>query len=256
MRKVPSVAVLALVLGAPPVFAQARGATQGQQRPTQPTTARPAQPAPAPAAPQAAAPVPPPQPPAPFPEGAKIGLVNLQAIAQQSAEGKAAAAKIQALATKKQADLAAKQKALTDSQTKLAQGGALLSDAARDQLQKDIDRMTVENQRAEQDAQAELNELQMDLQNDFQRKLIPVLDQLRKDKGLHVLLSAQDAGAIAIEPGIDLTAEAVKRFDAATQAAAPAAAPAAVPAAAPPAARPAAPAPAGGAPAPAVPRPQ
>ena len=243
MRQV-SVAVLALVLAAAPAFAQARGAQGGQQpRPAQPAAP---QPRPAQPAPQAVVPTPPPQPPAPFPEGAKIGLVNLQAIAQQSAEGKSAAARIQALATKKQTELAAKQKALTDSQTKLAQGGALLSDAARDQLQKDIDRMTVENQRAEQDAQQELNELQADLQNDFQRKLIPVLDQLRKDKGLHILLSAQDAGAIAIEPGIDLTVEAVRRFDAAQTPA---------PAAAQPAARPAAPAPAPAAPAGGTPAP-
>ena len=62
------------------------------------------------------------------------------------------------------------------------------------------------------------------------------------EKGLQVLLSAADAGIIAADPGIDLTLEAIKRFDAATaaKAAAPAAAPTAKPAA--PTAKPAAPA--------------
>jgi hypothetical protein len=56
-------------------------------------------------------------------------------------------------------------------------------------------------------------------------------------------LSAADAGIIAADPGIDLTLEAIKRFDAATAARPAASAPAAgAKPAAPPAARPAAPA--------------
>ena len=39
-----------------------------------------------------------------------------------------------------------------------------------------------------------------------------------QEKGLHVLFSAQDAGVIAGDPGIDLTLEAIKRFDAAASA--------------------------------------
>jgi hypothetical protein len=67
--------------------------------------------------------------------------------------------------------------------------------------------------RFEQDAQAEINELQTELQNEFQKKLFPILEQIRKEKGC-VLLSAQESGAIVVEPGIDLTQEAVKRLDA------------------------------------------
>ncbi len=51
------------------------------------------------------APAPPAPPPKPFPEGAKIGYVVLQRIANESAEGKAATTKIQALQQKKAAEL-------------------------------------------------------------------------------------------------------------------------------------------------------
>jgi Skp family chaperone for outer membrane proteins len=182
---------LVLVLSAAPGYAQA-----------------PAQPAPAtqPAA----------QPPAPFPQGAKIGIVNLQQIAQLSAEGKSSTARVQALISKKQAEAAAKAKQLQDSQTKLSQGGALLNDVARGQLEKEIEKLQVEADRFQQDAQAEITELQTELQGDFQQKLFPVLNDLLKEKGLHLLLSAADSGVIAADLGIDLTAEAIKRFDAAT----------------------------------------
>ena len=210
----------AFALSASPVFAQAPG--QAPARPAQPQTT-PARPATPPAAPPQF--IPPPQ--VPFPAGAKIGFVNLQAIAQLTADGKAAAAKVNALATKKQTEGADKAKALQANQTKLQTGGAqyiallaqntptsLMSDAARGQLEKEIERMQVDGQRFEQDAQAELNELQQELQQDFQKKLLPVLEAISKEKGIQVLFSAGDAGVIWIEPGIDLTMEAVKRMDA------------------------------------------
>ena len=189
---VVSVLVLAFVLSAGPGFAQAAAA--------QP----PAQAAPAP------------QPPAAFPQGAKVALVNLQQIAQLSVDGKASTAKVQALITKKQAEAAAKAKQLQDNQSKLQQSGALMNDAARAQLEKDIERQTLEQQRFEQDAQAEVMELQTQLQGDFQEKLFPILNQMVLEKGLQLLFSAADAGIIAADPGIDLTLEAIKRFDAAT----------------------------------------
>jgi Skp family chaperone for outer membrane proteins len=144
-------------------------------------------------------------------------------VASSSADGKAATIKVQALIQKKQTEGAQRAKALQDNQQKLEQGGALLNDAARSQLQKEIEKQQVEGQRFEQDAQAEVNELQTELQGDFQKKLFPILQQLAREKELHLLLSAADAGAIWWEPGIDLTAEAVKRLDGAT--AKPAAAP-------------------------------
>ena len=131
-----------------------------------------------------------------------------------SADGKAAAAKVNALAQKKQTEAADKAKLLQSNQQKLETSGSVMSEAARGQLQKDIDRQTLEGQRFEQDAQAELNELQQQLQQEFQVKLMPVLESISKEKGLQVLFSAGDSGVIWAEPGIDLTLEAVKRLDA------------------------------------------
>ena len=71
----------------------------------------------------------------------------------------------------------------------------------------------------QQDAEAELQELQQQLQLDFQRKLIPVIQQLVAEKGLQILLSQADAGIVWADPGLDLTAEVIKRFDAAATAA-------------------------------------
>ena len=130
----------ALVLAAGPALAQTPAAQQppaGQQQPpagqqqTPPATPqqKPVQPPPAT-----------PQPPKPFPEGAKVAYVNIQMIASNSVEGKAASAKIQELQKKKQGELGQKQKALQDMQTKLQQGGSVLNDQARGQLENDIEK--------------------------------------------------------------------------------------------------------------------
>jgi outer membrane protein len=195
MKRVAIAASLVFLLSAAPGFGQAR---------PRPAPAPPAAQPPAPAAPQATA---------AFPQGAKIGLVNLQQIASASADGKVATAKVQALIQKKQAEGAQRGKSLQDNQQKLEQGGALMNDTARLQLQKEIERQTVEGQRFEQDAQAEVTELQTELQNEFQRKLFPILQQMAKEKELHMLVSAADAGVIWWEPGIDLTADAIRRLD-------------------------------------------
>ena len=208
------------------VFSVAGASAQAPQAPATPPTP-PVPPAQAPAAAPAA--------PQPFPAGEKFGYVNLQGVMSQSADGKAAAAKLQAETKRKSAEAEAKMKAMQAIQQKLQTSGALMSADARAQLEKDAERQQREGERFEQDAQAELTEMQQQLQAEYNRKLFPVLEQLAKEVGVSMLFSAADSGLIWARPGLDLTAEAVKRMDAAPTPP--------KPATPPPTAKPAAPAP-------------
>src|SRR5262249_47042688 len=155
MRRLAIVALLALTSSAAPAFAQQAPAQ------TAPAPAPAAQtPAPAPQTPAPAQATP--QPPAPFPQGAKIAFVDFQRVAQESTEGQASTAKINALVQKKQAEGAEKAKQLQANQQKLQQSGGVMSDAARGQLEKEIERQQREGERFQQDAQAEINELQQE----------------------------------------------------------------------------------------------
>jgi Skp family chaperone for outer membrane proteins len=205
MRRVAVLAAFSLALAALPNLASAQAA---------PTPQAPAAQQKPPAAPPAAQK---PEAPVPFPEGAKIAFMNIQQVASESAEGKAANTRVQALRDKKLQELQAKNKQLEAAQQKV-QGGNLLSEDARSQAQKEVDRLTVEIQRAQQDADAELNELSQQLNVEFQRKLGPVIQQVSQERGLHLLLSRADAGIIWANGGLDLTAEIIRRFDAANAA--------------------------------------
>ena len=162
----------------------------------------------------------------------RMAFLDLQRIAAESTEGKAASSKVQALTQKKSTELADKTKALQGNQQKLQQAG-VLNDAARAQTQKEIDRLTVEIDRFQEDANAEVQELQQSLQADFQEKLRPVVDAVVKELAIGLLFSAGDAGAIYVDPSLDITGEVIKRFDSGkySTSAKPAAAPTAKPAA-------------------------
>jgi outer membrane protein len=177
---------------------------------------KPTPPAPAPTAPAAPA-----EAPRPYPEGAKIAYVDLQAVASSSAEGKAATAKLQELEKKKIAEITEKNKALEGARTKQSTSAGIMNEQARLALDKEVDKLTREVQFMQQEAQAERNQLQTELQVEFQRKLNPILEQIGKEKGLHMLVDIQNSGAVWVDTGLDLTAEVVKRLDAAKPAAAP-----------------------------------
>jgi len=190
------------------------GVAYAQQPPVQQQAPPPAQQTP-PAAPAAA----PPAAPAPapkFPEGAKYAFINIQRIASESSEGKASSARIEALRSKKASELTEKNKTVEALQAK--QRSAVMSEAAAAQVQKDIDKTQVEIQRMTQDAQAELQELQNELQLDFQRKVGPVIESVAREKGLQLLFSQTDSGLVWADVGLDLTAEVIRRMDAASAA--------------------------------------
>ena len=205
------IAALGIVLTAGPAFAQA--APPAAPQPQTPAAQQPAAPAPTQPAPR------------PFPEGAKIAYIDLQYIASNSTEGKSATTKIQEFAKKKTAELETKQKALEAARNKLLQGGTVLSDTARSQMEKDIDKMTRELQYAQQDAQSEQQQLTNDLQTEFQTKLNPIIDQVAKEKGLQLVLSIADSGAVWADTGLNISAEVMKRLDSSKPTAAPPTAP-------------------------------
>ncbi len=176
-----------------------------------------------PAAPAAQAPAPAPAPAAPvalpFPEGAKIAFVVLQRVVAESAEGKQASARVQALQAKKVAELNERQKQAQGLQEKLDKSGAVMSEAARADLTKQVERANVDMQRATQDAQAEVQELQQQLQEEFQRRIAPIIEAVGKERGLYYIFNGPDSGLVWADAALDITVDVVKKFDQAKPAA-------------------------------------
>ena len=209
MRVFIGAAALCGVFAAAPSFAQAQA---------------PAQPA------QAAQPAQPVQPP--FPEGTRYAFVNIQRIAAESAAGVTLAGKVQALNQQRVNELNEQNKALQAAQQKLNAGATVLSPAAAAKLQKDIERQQIDIQRFTEDAQQDVADLQTQLQEEFQLRLSPIIQDVATQRGLHLIFSVVDSGLVWADQSLDITTEVIERFDAAGAAVA-APAPVPAPAAAP-----------------------
>jgi Skp family chaperone for outer membrane proteins len=207
--KLTIVALALTVALAGPGYAQATT----PPKPATPTQTTPPKPQ-APTTPPATAPsLATPQPPAPFPQDAKYAVVDVQTIAQNSVAGKDASKKLNDLQAKKMADLQDKNKQLQALQTKRDTGGAVLSDAARAQLDKDIDKLQRDIQYASSSAQADLQNLNKELMADFTRKVEAAIQEIAKEKGLYIVFAA-DAGVAYAAAEIDISDEVIKRLDA------------------------------------------
>lgn len=205
--------VLTVGLAAPAWAQTAPPATPPAQTP--PATP-PAQTPPAAPAAQAAKPA----APVPFPEGARVAYIFMQGIFNGSADGKAAAAKLQDWEKKKTAEIQVKVKEAEALQAKVNQGGTVLNDQARAQAQRDLQRLQREVTAMQEDAQQEGQGLRQQLLNEFSQKVNPIIAAVAKEKGLHMVFSVSDEANVAwADPGLDLTQEIIKRVDAAPKAA-------------------------------------
>ena len=155
-----------------------------------------------------------PETPPPMPADAKVAFVNVQRVAEESAAGKESTAQVQALNQEKLDELNEKNRGLQDSQQTLQQGGTVMSETARVELEREIGRMQIEIQRMTEDAQLAVQTLTEELQLDFQRQLFPVIQQVAAEKSLQMVLSVGDSGILWADPGLDITMDVIQRFDA------------------------------------------
>jgi outer membrane protein len=153
------------------------------------------------------------QPPRPFPEGARVGYIDLDRIAQESSQGKAATKQIQDLQAKKRAELAPKQKALEEAQQKMQQGASVMNPEALEKLREEAEKQQLDLQYQVQVANNEVSRLATRVHEQLQQRLLPIIEKVATDKGLHAVLNRQTV--VWVDRGIDITQDVIKALDAA-----------------------------------------
>ena len=118
------------------------------------------------------------------------------------------------LADKKQAEIQNLQTQINALQQKKQTSGSLLSAQAADQIDKDMARLNLDLQYKQTGAQTELENLQNDLMGEFVQKVAPIVEAFAKEKGLQAVLDARSGAGFYAVPGMDISAEIVKRLDA------------------------------------------
>ena len=150
--------------------------------------------------------------PALFPVEAKFAFLDFQRVASDSVSGKLATRILEELRTKKVNEIAIQNKALQALTSRRDSG--VLSGTALTQVAKDIDKLQREIQFTQQNAQAEVQQLQTELMTDFEKRVTPLVAEIAKEKGLHAVFAADAALALYVHPGLDISTDVIKRLDA------------------------------------------
>ena len=147
-------------------------------------------------------------------EASKLGMVNSQEILEKSVEGQKVMAQLQAADKKYAESITLLDDQIKQLQNRLTSQRLTLTAAAAAGIQADIQNKQTDRQRTAEDAARGMQELQVVTLERIQTQLIPIIEQLRKDKGLDLIFDLGKSGAAFVSPALDLTAEVIRRYDA------------------------------------------
>jgi outer membrane protein len=155
----------------------------------------------------------------------KVAVINIQSAIVSTKDGQKAAADLESKYGPRRKQVDARQAELASLRDQLQKGQNTLSDAAKNELYKNIDQKTKSLNRDMEDASAELQQDQDRLIQDLSQKIQVVLDKYAKDNAYALVLdvSAQQTPVVYASNTIDITKDVVDLYDKSTAAMAPAA---------------------------------
>jgi Skp family chaperone for outer membrane proteins len=145
----------------------------------------------------------------------KVAVVDFQKAVLENVEGKKAQEKLMAEVGKRQKDFEDKQKSLSDAQNKLQTQSAALSDTAKADLSRTIEKLNTDLQRMNDDAQKDIGDLQQQLLRPIADRAQKVLQSYATENGFSVVfdVSNQANNIIYVQDVADITTEIVRRVD-------------------------------------------
>ena len=146
----------------------------------------------------------------------RVAVVDFEKAIVESVEGKKSSDKFNGTLQAKQAEGEKRQKELEDAQRKLQTQERTLSDTAKANLQKDIERRTTELQRYNEDAQKELQSLRDELLRPIAERASAILNAMAVEQGFTLIVDVSNPqnNVVWFNPKNDITAELTKRIDA------------------------------------------
>jgi Skp family chaperone for outer membrane proteins len=147
-------------------------------------------------------------------QAVKIGVVNSQDVLEKSAEGKRVMAQIQDKDKQNQSRLGTLDEDIRNLETRINTQRLTLTNEAMMQLSSDLEKKRTERKRFAEDSLREMQEFTGRLFQRVQTELLPIIEQVGKEKSLDIILDLARSGAIYFNPTIDLTQEVITKYDA------------------------------------------
>ncbi len=146
----------------------------------------------------------------------KIAAVNLQKTLEQSAEGKSVISQLRQKEKAIMGELEKLDKQILNLETKLNTQRLTLSDEAQQKLAFELESARIQRQRTEEDSTKEFQRLQFSLVSRLRTEVYSVIQSYAREQQISLVFDlSAPAGVIYCEPGLDITSEIIRRYDAA-----------------------------------------
>lgn len=145
----------------------------------------------------------------------KVGIINIQQAIVATKDGQKAAAELDSKAAPKRKTLEAKQNEINGLKDQLQKGSNALSEAAKQEIVRNIDSKTKSFNRDMEDAQAEVEQDQQKVLQDLGGRMMAVIDKYAKDNGFVLILdvSSPQTPVVFASNTIEITKDIIDLYD-------------------------------------------
>lgn len=144
----------------------------------------------------------------------KVAYVDLQKALNMSQAGASAKEEISAQVKEYEAEFKNKQDQLMQMKNELEKQGALLSEAARSEKEREYQQQLKDLQRFQKDVQEELQQKDSAHTKRILNELYEILQQLGEEGGYTLILEKNEGAVIYADASIDLTDALIEAYDA------------------------------------------
>ena len=147
------------------------------------------------------------------PSPAKVAVIDVQQLVQDSAAGKEAMVRMKKL----QDDKVAQGKKMSDEldalQKQLNAQRSTLTDAKIAELQKEIEDKQIALRRFQDDSQQSLNEAQQKEYSELEKQIMPIITEIGKEMSLDLIFNKYQSGLLYASNQVDITDQVLRRFN-------------------------------------------
>ena len=147
-------------------------------------------------------------------ELSRIGIVNPMQVMEKSAEGKSILARLEKKSKENQDKLVKMDDQIRDLETRINTQRLTLTQESLMNMSSDLERKRTDRKRFAEDSYREFTQLRDRLFNKVKQELIPIIEQIGKERNMVAIFDLTNSGVIYFIPTIDLTEEVIKKYDA------------------------------------------
>jgi outer membrane protein len=142
-----------------------------------------------------------------------VALIDVQQVVRESDRGKEAFQKLRELQEQKLEQAKQMQQEIDALRDQFSKQRLTLSQEKLEELRKQIEDKGIALKRFQDDAQREIDDAQRKELEKLELTIMPVVDEIGKEKGLTLIFDKFRAGLLYADEAVDITEEVIQRYN-------------------------------------------